>query len=135
MTAMRSSLWLASALALGSLASGSGTAVAQEKACPAPPEAADDITLVAAYAASPPSFDETAFTMETENVMANVYGGEVIQYKPVWWDEYGVCGAGTNQPGEKQVIGRWAESWEELRTASPGPSTCARVSRATSATR
>jgi ABC-type transport system substrate-binding protein len=113
MTGMRSSLWLASAVALGSLGLGGGTASAQDTACPAPPEGVEDATLVAAYAASPPSFDETAFTMETENVMANVYGGEVIQYKPVWWEEYGVCGAGTNQPGAQQVTGRWAESWEE----------------------
>jgi peptide/nickel transport system substrate-binding protein len=112
MTKVRSSLWLASALALGCFAY-SGTASAQGEACPAPPANAEDVTLVAAYAASPPSFDETAFTMETENLMANVYGGEVIQYKPVWWEEYGVCGAGTNQPGAQQVIGRWADSWEE----------------------
>jgi peptide/nickel transport system substrate-binding protein len=113
MSGMRTSLWLAGVLALGGLAAGGGSASAQETACPAPPENAEDVTLVAAYAASPPSFDETAFTMETENVMANVYGGEVIQYKPVWWEEHGVCGAGTNQPGAQQVTGRWAESWEE----------------------
>jgi peptide/nickel transport system substrate-binding protein len=113
MSEVRTSLWLASAMALGSLAFGGGIASAQDATCPAPPANAEDVTLVAAYAASPPSFDETAFTMETENVMANVYGGEVIQYKPVWWDEYGVCGAGTNQPGAQQVTGRWAESWEE----------------------
>jgi peptide/nickel transport system substrate-binding protein len=112
MTKVRSRLWLASALALGCFAY-SGTASAQGEACPAPPANAEDVTLVAAYAASPPSFDETAFTMETENLMANVYGGEVIQYKPVWWEKYEVCGAGTNQAGAQQVIGRWADSWEE----------------------
>ena len=106
-------LWLAGAVALGCLAFGSGTAAAQDKACPAAPTGAEDATFVAAYAASPPAFDETAFTMEVENVMANVYGGDVVQYKPVWWDAYGICGAGTNQEGEKQVVGRWAESWQE----------------------
>ena len=108
MTKVRSSLWLASALALGCFAY-SGTASAQGEACPAPPVNADDVTLVAAYAASPPSFDETAFTMETENLMANVYGGEVIQYKPVWWEKYEVCGAGTNQPGVRVSAAAWPE--------------------------
>ena len=107
------SLWLAGGLALGGLALSGGGVAAQDKACPAAPAGAEDATFIAAYAASPPSFDETAFTMEVENVMANVYGGDVVQYKPVWWEEYGICGAGTNQAGEKQVVGRWAESWEE----------------------
>jgi len=90
-----------------------GVAGAQDKACPAAPAGLPDQTLVAAYAASPPAFDETAFTMEVENLLANVYSGDVVQYKPVWWEQYGVCGAGVNQEGEKQVTGRWAESWEE----------------------
>ncbi len=90
-----------------------GVAEAQVAECPAPPANLEDVTLLAAYAASPPSFDETAFTMEVENIMANVYSGDVVQYRPVWWDEYGICGAGVNQSGADQVTGRWAESWEE----------------------
>jgi ABC-type transport system substrate-binding protein len=113
MTRIARSLRLAGALVAAGLALGIGTAAAQDKACPTAPAGAPDATFVAAYAASPPSFDETAFTMEVENLLANVYGGDVVQYKPVWWDQYGVCGAGTNQAGEKQVTGRWAESWEE----------------------
>ena len=38
--------------------------------CLAPPPRNQDLTLVAAYAASPPAVDEIAFTMETENLMA-----------------------------------------------------------------
>ncbi|WP_374449522.1 ABC transporter substrate-binding protein [Stella sp.] len=113
MTRTAFALRLVGALAAAGLACGIGTAAAQDKACPAAPAGAPDATFVAAYAASPPSFDETAFTMEVENLLANVYSGDVVQYKPVWWEQYGVCGAGTNQAGEKQVTGRWAESWQE----------------------
>ena len=49
--------------------------------CLAPPPKNQDLTLVAAYAASPPAVDEVAFTMETENLMALTYGGDLVQYK------------------------------------------------------
>ncbi len=112
MTRFNHTLCLSGALALSGMTIALDGA-AQETACPAPAAGGEDVTLVAAYAASPPSFDETAFTMEVENLMANVYAGDVIQYKPVWWDEHGVCGAGVNQAGAKQVTGRWAERWQE----------------------
>ena len=82
-----------------------------------------DLTLVAAYAASPPAVDEIAFTMETENLMALTYGGDLMQYKPIWYPDDKVCGAGVNLPGDEAVMGRWAESWKARRpTARPGPS-------------
>ncbi|MCC7273721.1 MAG: ABC transporter substrate-binding protein [Alphaproteobacteria bacterium] len=102
------------ALTLGSfLALGATGAAAQAVDCMAAPPADQDLTLVAAYAASPPAVDETAFTMEVENILANTYGGDLVQYRPVYWTEHKICGAGTNQEGEKQVMGRWAESWTE----------------------
>lgn len=113
MISLRRIGWLKCLLAAGCAIFAVSSARAQDTACPAAPAGGEDVTLVAAYAASPPSFDETAFTMEIENVMANVYGGDVIAYKPVWWDEHNICGAGVNQEGEKQVVGRWADSWEE----------------------
>jgi peptide/nickel transport system substrate-binding protein len=79
--------------------------------CMASPPRQQDLTLVAAYAASPPAVDEVAFTMEVENLMALTYGGDLLQYKPIWYPEAGVCGAGVNLPGDQAVIGRWAESW------------------------
>lgn len=112
MTRSKHTLCLHGALALGCMMIALDS-TAQETACPTAAGGGEDVTLVAAYAASPPSFDETAFTMEVENLMANVYAGDVIQYKPVWWDKYKVCGAGVNQPGAKQVTGRWAKSWQE----------------------
>jgi len=72
-----------------------------------------DLTLTAAYAASPPAVDEVAFTMETENLMALTYGGDLMQYKPVWNDEFKICVADMAAPGDSGVIGRWAERWEE----------------------
>jgi peptide/nickel transport system substrate-binding protein len=69
-------------------------------------------TLTAAYAASPPALDEIAFTMEVENLMALTYGGDLMQYKPVWNQEYKVCVADMAAPGNEGAIGRWAESWE-----------------------
>ena len=51
--------------------------------------------------------------MEVENIMYNTYAGDLVQYVSVWYPEHGTCGAGVNQEGEKQVTGRWAESWEE----------------------
>src|SRR6266540_3936063 len=80
--------------------------------CLAPPPRDQDLTLVAAYAASPPAVDEIAFTMETENLMALTYGGDLMQYKPIWYPDYKVCGAGVNLPGDEAVMGRWAESWK-----------------------
>jgi len=80
--------------------------------CLAPPPRNQDLTLVAAYAASPPAVDEIAFTMETENLMALTYGGDLIQYKSIWYPDYKVCGAGVNLPGDEAVMGRWAESWK-----------------------
>jgi peptide/nickel transport system substrate-binding protein len=79
--------------------------------CLAPPPRDQDLTLVAAYAASPPAVDEIAFTMETENLMALTYGGDLMQYRPIWYPDHGVCGAGVNLPGDQAVMGRWAESW------------------------
>lgn len=101
------------AAAAACLAFASPAALAQQVECGAAPPTDQDLTLVAAYAASPPAVDEVAFTMETENIMANVYGGDLVQYKPVYWSDHKVCGAGTNQEGPKQVTGRWAESWSE----------------------
>jgi peptide/nickel transport system substrate-binding protein len=105
---------LAGALAAaGTIAFGIGTASAQTVDCMAPPPSDQNLTLIAAYAASPPAVDEIAFTMETENIMYNAYGGDLIQYVSVWYPEHNTCGAGVNQEGEKQITGRWAESWEE----------------------
>ena len=50
--------------------------------------------------------------METENLMALTYGGDLMQYKPIWYADYKVCGAGVNLPGDEAVMGRWAESWK-----------------------
>lgn len=90
-----------------------GAAAAQGAAvdCLAPPPRNQDLTLVAAYAASPPAVDEIAFTMETENLMALAYGGDLMQYKPIWYADTRVCGAGVSLPGDQAVMGRWAESW------------------------
>mgnify|MGYP003309458773 FL=1 len=85
---------------------------AQAVDCMAPPPSDQDLTLIAAYAASPPAVDEVAFSMEVENIMYNTYGGDLLQYVSVWYPEHKTCGAGTNLEGEKQVTGRWAESWE-----------------------
>ena len=105
---------LAGALAAaGTIAFGIGAVSAQTVDCMAPPPSDQDLTLIAAYAASPPAVDEIAFTMETENIMYNTYGGDLLQYVSVWYPEHNTCGAGVNQEGEKQVTGRWAESWEE----------------------
>jgi peptide/nickel transport system substrate-binding protein len=92
---------------------GSGPSYAQEVDCMAPPPSDQNLTLVAAYAASPPAVDEIAFTMEVENVMANTYGGDLVQYVSTWYPEYNVCGAAVNKSGADQVTGRWAESWSE----------------------
>lgn len=80
--------------------------------CLATPPRNQDLTVVAAYAASPPAVDEVAFTMETENVMALTYGGDLMQYKPMWYPDYKVCGAGVSLPGDEAVMGRWAQSWK-----------------------
>ncbi|HXJ78817.1 MAG TPA: hypothetical protein VMS64_09070, partial [Candidatus Methylomirabilis sp.] len=63
-------------------------ATAQAPDCLAPPPRNQDLTLVAAYAASPPAVDEIAFTMEVENLMALTYGGDLMQYKPIWYPDY-----------------------------------------------
>src|SRR5262249_18064099 len=80
--------------------------------CMAPPPTNQDLTLVAAYAASPPAVDEIAFTMETENLLALTYGGDLMQYKSIWYPDVKVCGAGVSLPGDEAVAGRWAESWK-----------------------
>jgi peptide/nickel transport system substrate-binding protein len=99
---------------LAAVATAAGApASAAEPDCLAPPPTDQNLTLVAAYAASPPAADEIAFTMEVENLMANAYGGDVVQYRPVWYPEVGVCGAGVSKPGDEAVMGRWAESWTE----------------------
>jgi peptide/nickel transport system substrate-binding protein len=97
-------------LAAGALTPGTAAAQAAED-CLAPPPKDQDLTIVAAYAASPPAVDEVAFTMETENLMALAYGGDLVQYKPIWYPNLKVCGAGVNLPGDQAVMGRWAESW------------------------
>ena len=84
---------------------------AAEVDCMAPPPSDQNLTLIAAYAASPPAVDEVAFSMEVENIMYNTYGGDLMQYVSVWYPEHQTCGAGTYLEGEKQVTGRWAESW------------------------
>ena len=100
--------------------------------CLASPPRNQDLTVVAAYAASPPAVDEVAFTMETENLMALTYGGDLMQYKPIWYPDYKVCGAGVSLSGDAAVMGRWAQSWKAsadgttwtfvhwLRTPTPG---------------
>lgn len=78
-----------------------------------PPEAqSQDLTLTAAYAASPPSLDETAFTMETENMMALLYGGDLMQYKMIQDPRTGVWAADMARQGDEGVTGRWADRWE-----------------------
>ncbi len=49
--------------------------------------------------------------METENLMALTYGRDLVQYKPIWYPDHKVCGAGVSLPGDQAVMGRWAESW------------------------
>src|SRR5688572_21800589 len=100
--------------ALAALLSGDRRAYAQAIDCLGlPPEALEqDLTLTAAYAASPPALDEIAFTMETENLMALTYGGDLVQYRPIWYPDLKVCGAGVSLPGDEAVMGRWAESWK-----------------------
>ena len=85
--------------AAGTIAFGIGAVSAQTVDCMAPPPSDQDLTLIAAYAASPPAVDEIAFTMETENIMYNTYGGDLLQYVSVWYPEYNTCGAGVNQEG------------------------------------
>src|SRR5262249_41687432 len=80
--------------------------------CLAPPPRNQDLTVVAAYAASPPAVDEIAFTMEVENIMALTYGGDLMQYKPIWYPDYKVCGAGVSLAGDQAVMGPWAERWK-----------------------
>ncbi len=78
-----------------------------------PPEAANqDLTITAAYAASPPAVDEVAFTMEVENMMALTYGGDLVAYKPIWNEEFGICVADMKAPGDQGIVGRWVSSWE-----------------------
>ncbi|HET6522564.1 MAG TPA: ABC transporter substrate-binding protein [Geminicoccaceae bacterium] len=100
--------------ALAALLSGDRRAYAQAIDCLGlPPEALEqDLTLTAAYAASPPALDEIAFTMETENLLALTYGGDLVQYNPVYSEQYGMCVADMAAPGDESVTGRWAESWE-----------------------
>ena len=69
-------------------------------------------TLTAAYAASPPAVDEIAFTMETENLLALTYGGDLMQYKPLPSGTPGIYVAAMNAPGNEGVIGRWVDKWE-----------------------
>jgi peptide/nickel transport system substrate-binding protein len=71
-----------------------------------------DLTLTAAYAASPPALDEIAFTLEVENVLSMTYSGDLMQYKPVWSDQFNVCIADMTAAGDTGVIGRWADKWD-----------------------
>jgi len=102
---------------LSALGAGPGLVVPAAEAqgapvdCLAPPPGNQDLTLVAAYAASPPAVDEIAFTMEVENLMALTYAGDLVQYKPIWYAKDRVCGAGVSLPGDQAVMGRWAEKW------------------------
>lgn len=100
--------------ALGALLSGRREALAEAYDCIGLPAAAlkQDLTLTAAYAASPPAIDEIAFTAETENLMALTYGGDLVQYKPVHSEKFGICVADMAAAGDSGIIGRWAESWE-----------------------
>jgi peptide/nickel transport system substrate-binding protein len=99
---------------LGMLASGMPEAFAEAADCLGIPADASqqNLTLTAAYAASPPAVDEIAFTMETENMMALTYAGDLMQYRPVWDAKFKVCAADMAAPGDQGVIGRWAEKWE-----------------------
>jgi peptide/nickel transport system substrate-binding protein len=104
--------YLVSALFLISLLPAVWTSAnAQEVDCMAPPPSDQDLTLVAAYAASPPAIDEIAFTMEVENIMAATVSGELMQWKQVWDPKTKVCGAAMHLKGDDAVVGRWAESW------------------------
>ncbi len=81
-------------VAAGAFSFGTSSVSAQAVDCMAPPPSDQNLTLIAAYAASPPAVDEIAFTMETENIMYNAYGGDLLQYVSVWYPEYNTCGAG-----------------------------------------
>ena len=69
-------------------------------------------TLTAAYAASPPAVDEIAFTMETENLLALTYGGDLMCYAPQPSGTEGIYVAAMNAPGNEGVTGRWVDKWE-----------------------
>jgi peptide/nickel transport system substrate-binding protein len=86
-------------------------ALAADGSVPADKSAAG-YTLTAAYAASPPAVDEVAFTMETENMLALCYAGDLMQYKPVPSATEGVYVADMAAQDDQGVIGRWADKWE-----------------------
>src|SRR5207247_11205847 len=71
--------------------------------CLAPPPKNQDLTLVDAYAASPPAVDEVAFTMENENLMALTYGGDLVQYNSLCDTDHKAPGAGVNCAGVRAV--------------------------------
>lgn len=78
-----------------------------------PPEALkQDLTITAAYAASPPALDEIAFTMETENMMALTYAGDLMQYRPVPSEKFGICVGDMAAEGDRGVTGRWVDQWQ-----------------------
>ena len=110
------------------LSLGTNSVSAQTMDCMAPPPSDQDLTLIAAYAASPPAVDEIAFTMETENIMYNTYGGDLMQYVSVWYPEHNTCGAGVNQEGEKQSPDVGPRAGKNPRTVRSGASSCARTS-------
>lgn len=99
---------------LDTLIAGPHEAAAQAMDCLHLPAEAlkEDLTITAAYAASPPAIDEVAFTAETENMMALTYGGDLVQYRPVPNDKFKICVADMAAPGDEGIIGRWADKWE-----------------------
>ena len=74
--------YAAAAAGFASFVDSANDALAADGSVPADKSAAG-YTLTAAYAASPPAVDEVAFTMETENMLALCYAGDLMQYKPV----------------------------------------------------
>ena len=100
--------------ALNALLSGQPRFAHAAQACLTIPSEAmkQDLNISCAYAASPPALDEVAFTMETENLMALCYGGDLMQDKMVWSEKFGVCVANLAVPGNEGITGRWVEKWE-----------------------
>jgi peptide/nickel transport system substrate-binding protein len=106
----------AGAAGFASFVDGANDALAADGSVPADKSAASD-TLTAAYAASPPAVDEVAFTMETENMLALCYAGDLMQYKPVPSDTPGIYVSDMAAQGDEGVIGRWADKWESTPDA------------------
>jgi peptide/nickel transport system substrate-binding protein len=106
----------AGAAGFASFVDSANDALAADGSVPADKSAAG-YTLTAAYAASPPAVDEVAFTMETENMLALCYAGDLMQYKPVQSGSDGIYVADMAAHGDGGVIGRWADKWESTPDA------------------